>query len=220
MKKRTTTAILLATTMMFALMGCGAASTDTDSSSDAASVAEVDTDTESNTSEETADTGSDSASADSSDAADTATASADDSFTYKGETFSVLDDFQTTLDKINAVGTPAPKTPVEYDDGSKLYDYDVTEDSCNFYMETAINNGTETVGHIGIMDPDSKTAKGISVGSTVEELTSAYGEPTEKKGNGSIYAYKFDKSSIYFVTDNGKVIGIDYFTSDFVNARS
>ena len=223
MKKKTTTAILLATTMMLALMGCGSASTDT-SSSDAASVAKVNTDSDTNTSDDTskdtdADISSDSASADSSESADTASASSDASFTYKNETFSILDDLQTTLDKINAVGTPCPSSPIEDKDGSHLYLYDSDAKDSNFLMETFINNGTEAVGHIGLYDSDIKTAKGIGIGSTVEELTSAYGEPTRKSPKSNTYNYEFDKFTISFMLKDGKITNVDYLNSDFLNSR-
>ena len=223
MKKKTTTAILLAATMMLALMGCGAASTDTDSSSDAASVAEVNTDTNTtdDTSKETdadTDTSSDSASTDSSTSG-TATASTDDSFTYKNETLSILDDLQTTLDKINAVGTPCPSSPIEEADGSHLYLYDSDANDSNFLMETFISNGTETVGHIGLIGPDAKTAKGIGIGSTVEDLTSAYGEPTRKSLKSNTYNYEFDKLTIAFMIKDGKITNVDYLNSDFLNSR-
>ena len=223
MKKKTTTAILLATTMMLALMGCGAASTDT-SSSDAASVAEVNTDSESNTSGDTnneanADASSDSASVDSSESADTATASTDDSFTYKDKTFSILDDLPTTLDKINAVGTIVPDTPVEIDTGSKLYDYDVNGSDSDFTIVTFTDNGKESVGQISLMGPNAKTSKGICVGNSLKELTSAYGEPTSKTGNGYFYDYKFDNYVLSFDTMDDKVYVIYYYNLDYYNSR-
>lgn len=223
MKKKTTIAILLAATMMLALMGCGAASTDT-SSSDAASVAEVNTDSESNTSGDTnneanADASSDSASVDSSESADTATASTDDSFTYKDKTFSILDDLPTTLDKINAVGTIVPDTPVEIDTGSKLYDYDVNGSDSDFTIVTFTDNGKESVGQISLMGPNAKTSKGICVGNSLKELTSAYGEPTSKTGNGYFYDYKFDNYVLSFDTMDDKVYVIYYYNLDYYNSR-
>ena len=223
MKKKTTTAILLAATMMLALMGCGAASTDTDSSSDAASVAEVNTDTNTtdDTSKETdadTDTSSDSASTDSSTSG-TATASTDDSFTYKDKTFSILDDLPTTLDKINAVGTIVPDTPVEIDTGSKLYDYDVNGSDSDFTIVTFTDNGKESVGQISLMGPNAKTSKGICVGNSLKELTSAYGEPTSKTGNGYFYNYKFDNYVLSFDTMDDKVYVIYYYNLDYYNSR-
>ena len=208
---------------MLALMGCGAASTDT-SSSDAASVAEVNTDSESNTSGDTnneanADASSDSASVDSSESADTATASTDDSFTYKDKTFSILDDLPTTLDKINAVGTIVPDTPVEIDTGSKLYDYDVNGSDSDFTIVTFTDNGKESVGQISLMGPNAKTSKGICVGNSLKELTSAYGEPTSKTGNGYFYDYKFDNYVLSFDTMDDKVYVIYYYNLDYYNSR-
>lgn len=218
MKKKTATAILLTPAIMLMVMGCGAASTDS-SSSDAASVAEVNTDTEANSSDATADTSSDSASADSSEAADTATASTDDSFTYKDETFSILDDLPTTLDKINAVGTIVPDTPVEIDTGSKLYDYDVNGSDSDFTIVTFTDNGKESVGQISLMGPNAKTSKGICVGNSLKELTSAYGEPTSKTGNGYFYDYKFDNYVLSFDTMDDKVYVIYYYNLDYYNSR-
>ncbi|SFU53111.1 hypothetical protein [Butyrivibrio sp. M55] len=225
MKKKTTTAILLATTMMLALMGCGSASTDTDSSSDAASVAEVNTDTNTtdDTSKETdadTDTSSDSASTDSSEAASTTTASSDASFTYKNETFTILDDLPTTLDKINAVGTIVPGTPVEIDTGSKLYDYDATKNDADFGIVTFTDNGKESVGQISLMGPNAKTSKGIGIGSSLKELTSTYGEPTTKRAKGYFYDYIFDKYVLSFDTNDDKVYVIYYYNLDYYNSRS
>ncbi len=216
--------------MMLALMGCGAASTDS-SSSDAASVAEVNTDSESNTSGDTSkdtdadtDTSSDSASADSSGSSDTATASSDDSFEYNGQTLSILDDLQTTLDKLNsafpneAQEISNEKTPT----GLNGYSYDsVNGGEAQIDILTFDNNGTQTVGQISILKESFKTPKGIGVGSSSEDIIKAYGEPTTKNklGNGiaSLYKYKFDNYNLAFFVDDGKVDSINYLHPDFPN---
>ena len=213
MKKKTTTAILLATIMMLALMGCGTASTDT-SSSDTASVAEVNTDTEANSSDATADTSSDSASADSSDTSDTATASDNATFTYKGETFSFLDDLQTTLDKIAPLGKPCADSPIERDDGSKVYSYDETEHDSDFFINTFIDNGKLSVGQISLMGPNAKTSKGIGIGSTVEEIISAYGKPGNSE---AIYDYTYDNYILSFDVRDNKVFSINYISPTIMN---
>ena len=214
MKKKTTTAILLATTMMLALMGCGAASTDVDSSTDATSIEEVTANSESNSSEATSDTGSDSASADSSDTSDTSTASYNATFTYKGETFSFLDDLQTTLDKIDPLGKPCADSPIERDDGSKVYSYDETEHDSDFFINTFIDNGKLSVGQISLMGPNAKTSKGIGIGSTVEEIISAYGKP----GNAeAIYDYTYDNYILSFDVRDNKVFSINYISPTIMN---
>ena len=198
---------------MLALMGCGAASTDT-SSSDAASVAEVNTDTEANSSDATADTSSDSASADSSDTSDTATASDNATFTYKGETFSFLDDLQTTLDKIDPLGKPCADSPIERDDGSKVYSYDETEHDSDFFINTFIDNGKLSVGQISLMGPNAKTSKGIGIGSTVEEIISAYGKPGNSE---AIYDYTYDNYILSFDVRDNKVFSINYISPTIMN---
>ena len=227
MKKKTTTAILLATTMMLALMGCGAASTDTDSSSDAASVAEVNTDTNTtdDTSKETdadTDTSSDSASTDSSEAADTASASSDASFEYNGQTLSILDDLQTTLDKLNSA---FPNEAQEISDKKTAndfiaYNYDpVNSGEAQIDIFAFDYNGKQTVGQISIIKESFKTPRGIGVGSSSDDIIKAYGEPTTKakiaNGIASMYKYKFDKYNLSFFVDNGKVDSIYYFHPDY-----
>ena len=228
MKKKTTIAILLATTMMLALMGCGSASTDT-SSSDAASVAEVNTDSESNTSGDTnneanADASSDSASTDSSEAASTTTASSDASFEYNGQTLSILDDLQTTLDKLNSAFPNEAQEISNEKTASGLngYSYDsVNGGEAQIDILTFDNNGTQTVGQIAIIKESFKTSKGIGIGSSSDDIIKAYGEPTTKNklGNGiaSLYKYKFGNYNLAFFVDDGKVDSINYLHPDFPN---
>ena len=230
MKKKTTTAILLATTMMLALMGCGAASTDTDSSSDAASVAEVNTDSDTNTSDDTSketdadtDTSSDSASSDSS-TSDTATASSDASFEYNGQTLSILDDLQTTLDKLNSAFPNEAQEISNEKTASGLngYSYDsVNGGEAQIDILTFDNNGIQTVGQIAIIKESFKTSKGIGIGSSSDDIIKAYGEPTTKNklGNGiaSLYKYKFGNYNLAFFVDDGKVDSINYLHPDFPN---
>ena len=126
---------------------------------------------------------------------------------------------QTTLDKIDAVGKPAAGFPVERDDGSKIYSYDETKHDSDFFLNTYIYNGTVSIGQLTLMGPNAKTSKGIGSGSTVEELTSAYGDPVDKDTSGTLYNYEFDKYTISFDTKDNKVFAIYYFSSDFYNSR-
>jgi hypothetical protein len=225
MKKKTTTAILLSTTMMLALMGCGAASSDTDYS---ASVAEVNTETnttDDDTSKETdadTDASSDSASADSSESSGTTTASSDDSFEYNGQTLSILDDLQTTLDKLNSA---FPNEAQEISDKKTAndfiaYNYDpVNSGEAQIDIFAFDYNGKQTVGQISIIKESFKTPRGIGVGSSSDDIIKAYGEPTTKakiaNGIASMYKYKFDKYNLSFFVDNGKVDSIYYFHPDY-----
>ena len=225
MKKKTTTAILLATTMMLALMGCGAASK---SSSDAkdpvaeinekADIDSADTDKEE---KNDTDTSSDSASTDSSTSG-TATALSDDSFEYNGQTLSILDDLQTTLDKLNSA---FPNEAQEISDKKTAndfiaYNYDpVNSGEAQIDIFAFDYNGKQTVGQISIIKESFKTPRGIGVGSSSDDIIKAYGEPTTKakiaNGIASMYKYKFDKYNLSFFVDNGKVDSIYYFHPDY-----
>lgn len=223
MKKKNTTAILLATVMMLALMGCGDTSAAAPSSTDTASVAEVNTDSDTktdSTSDTSTDESSDSSSSESTDKTDSATASGDDSFEYNGETFSILDDFQTTKKKADAVCKPVPDYPVlENGDGS-IYQYDpLGKGETQFMFVTFTNNDTETVGQLSVSKPDFKTSKGIGIGSTVEDVVATYGEPTKKSSKDTVYQYKLDNYYIFFDIMDGKVFSIDYMNLDYYNSR-
>ena len=220
MKKNAITAMILATTMILTLMGCVSFSADTTSSSDAESVTEVTTDSESNTAETASEAASDNASTDLSGTADAATSSFDEFFTYKGETFSILDDLQTAVDKIDAVGTPASFSPEEVKElGTHIYNYDVNSSDAGFSIITFFNNDTESLGQISLMGSTAKTSKGIGIGSTVDELISAYGEPTEKTHKDSFYNYKTDEFYISFCLKDDKVYVIYYYNPDFYNSH-
>ncbi len=153
MNKKTTTAIMLT------LMGCGDASGNTSSSPDNVSVAEADADTNNDSSDaaeadendEESSTESDSSSSDSSVSS---TDLADGSFEYSGLTLSVLDDLQTTLDKLNsafpneAQEINNEKTPTGLH--SYGYDYDSSVEDSLIGILTFDNNGTQTVGDISM----------------------------------------------------------------------
>ena len=218
MKKKTTTAILLATIMMLALMGCGTASTDTDSSSDAASVAEVNADTNSDTETtgEIADnTNSDSVSAESS------ISLTDGSFEYKGKTISIVDDLETTLDTFNTL-FPNDSQELASNAGSNLHVYGYDNDSsgqCKIDIISHLSGDKQLPGQIDILEPDYKTPEGISVGSSRADVIATYGEPSEHNGcedDCTLY-YKFDKCNLRFDLMNGKVLCIVLLHPDFPN---
>lgn len=218
MKKKTTTAILLATIMMLALMGCGTASTDTDSSSDAASVAEINADTNSDTETtgETADnTNSDSVSAESS------ISLTDGSFEYKGKTISILDDLETTLDTFNTL-FPNDSQELASKSDSNLHVYAYDDDSngqCKVDIISYLSGDKQLPGQLDILEPDYKTPEGIGVGSSSADVIATYGDPSEHNGckdDGTLY-YKFDKCNLRFDLMNGKVLCIVLLHPDFPN---
>ena len=208
MKKRISAAILLATTMMLALMGCGDASATTMDSSDTSSVAEVNTDTDSDkdTDTETEDAiSSDSDSEESTDKADSSVSSSAGTIEYKGETFCATDSLKANLDKADKVAKIAPGYPLEMDTNNSLYFYDeINKDKGDYGLaiSTFEYQGEEIINGINSSDPEAKTPKGIHPGSTKDEVIAAYGDPL--KINDSFYVY----SDYQFIIENGKVITI------------
>ena len=214
MKKKTTTAILLATTMMLALMGCGAAS---ESSSDAkAPVAEINEKADSNSAdtdkEEKDDTDIDAdaeTSTESATPADSA-AIAESAIEYKGEKFSALDDLQASLDKAGSVAELAPGYPQEVgiDSGNFAYMYDATNEEkgeCGLYIATYPKKDGQGLWTISSSDSAAKTSKGIHPGSTEAEVTEAYGKPTRKDDEYNFSVYDFGNYILTFSINNGVV---------------
>ena len=207
MKKNAITAMILATTMMLALMGCGASSTNTDSSSSAASVAE-DTKDKDNT-----DTKSKAS-------VDPATI-AESSIEYKGETFSPFEDLQASLDKADSVGKRSSDSPIQIGEGScnYSYEYDVIDaqnsESGLSFSTTDDDNGKQIIMQVTSFDPNAKTTKGIHPGSTKDELFAAYGE--QKPDELGFYSYDFETYGLLFKVSNDKVIMIASETMNYLD---
>lgn len=206
MKKRISVAIILATTMMFTLMGCGDSAASAPESKDTASVAEVNTDSDKDTDTETEDSiSSDSDSEESTDKADSSVSSAAGTIEYKGETFCATDSLKANLDKADKVAKIAPGYPLEMDTNNSLYFYDVINEDKGEYclaISTFEYQGEEIISGINSSDPEAKTPKGIHPGSTKDEVIAAYGDPL--KIMDSFYIY----SDYQFIVDNGKVTTI------------
>lgn len=195
MKNRIIT-FLLASTMIISLVGCGDAAS---APANEPAATETSSETENETADETSTT-VETKSADASDA----------SFEYNGKTVSVLDDLETV--KAN-LGTPTEEQPSPFSDnsGDKLYVFGSDPDT----IDLATLDGK--VQSISVYDYKIKTTKGIGIGSSEEEVLTAYGnsgEKTEADGETDIL-YELGKYSIDFFFDrNSKVISIIYENND------
>jgi hypothetical protein len=195
MKNRIIT-FLLASTMIISLVGCGDAAS---APANELAATETSSETENETADETSTT-VETKSADASDA----------SFEYNGKTVSVLDDLETV--KAN-LGTPTEESSSPFSDNpsDKLYVFGSDPDT----IDLATLDGK--VQSISVYDYKIKTTKGIGIGSSEEEVLTAYGnsgEKTESDGETDIL-YELGKYSIdfYFHRD-GKVISIIYTNND------
>ena len=207
MKKKTNIAIILATTMMFALMGCGGTSLEVTESQ-----TETNTDAESKTevgeaSEDTAKTFDPSATSD------------DASFEYKGKTLSFTDDAQAVIDALDSVGKPVSDIERESVEGIKWYDWDDEgSGNPNISMATQDDAGKVIIGYLIAAGKDFKTSKGISTGSSVEDVKAAYGEPSstrESSSNAEVYYYKFDSYELSFFILEDEVDFVSYIHNNY-----
>jgi len=85
-------------------------------------------------------------------------------------------------------------------------------------MTTINKNDTESIEEISLFGSNVKTSKGIISGSTIDELISAYGEPTRKTDDGMFYFYEADKYVTSFDVRDGNVFAIYYYSIDYYNS--
>lgn len=177
--KKKTVALLITSAVIFSLAGCAGASTETasvnetaiESSSEEGASAEETSSVEANE--------------------DVSTDVEDDSFTYNGETISILNDASVTLSKL---GTYDPTSSTGDDYKDYVYNNGAIEFSTNKI------DGIEAPVFLYINTPDIKTARGVGVGSTQKEIIDAYGDPDDKKDDGEMHTteYHFDTYTITF----------------------
>lgn len=84
----------------------------------------------------------------------------------------------------------------------KIYTYD------HFRVETYPDGEKDRIGTILLMDDLTKTAEGIGIGMSKEELEKAYGITYVEEGD--FYIYKKGGMSLCFLMQEGKIISIEY----------
>lgn len=84
----------------------------------------------------------------------------------------------------------------------KFYTYN------GFELSTYPLDGVDYISSVNFMDDSISTTEGIYLGSTVEDMTAAYGSGyTEEAGS---YTYTKDDSQLTFITKDGEIIAITY----------
>lgn len=202
--KKTTLTILFASVMMLALIGCGTKKAEAASdpweettvaeeqTSETSEIAPAKTDESQKEAAETEAIG------------ETPVALSDDSFAYNGKIISVKDDLQTILDNLGA-GEGRPS------DQEGVICYDIGTDAVSVF--TKKTDGKEDLTQITVHDKTARTAKGVGVGSTEDEVRNAYGEPNDEVVEGAkLLTYEFEGYSILFAF-NDNVAAISYFIS-------
>ncbi|MCQ2416747.1 MAG: hypothetical protein MJ071_02930 [Oscillospiraceae bacterium] len=83
----------------------------------------------------------------------------------------------------------------------RTYTYDT------FKLITYFENGTETLKEINLTAPGIATRKGISVGSSAEEVVQAYGAPEDAE----YYGYQTEDGTVEFSIEGGRVVMILFY---------
>lgn len=129
----------------------------------------------------------------------TANSSNDAAFEYNGVTVSIRDE---NMDNVFAAfGEPESK---EGDNPGFYYTFDSGKVGVSSYIINQIDDEKrqEFPDMISIKDENIKTSKGISVGSTEEEVKAAYGETTGVAIDSmNILTYSYDDYIISFIID-------------------
>ncbi len=123
-----------------------------------------------------------------------------------------------TINNVNIVpGTDFADTlkalgePLDYSEAASCY-FDGMDKSYVYEGYTILtypSGDRDFIQDINITSDSLKTDKGITVGSTLEDMTSAYGE--DYKNIGSTYKYYFDdKTYVYFFFQNDAVKNFGY----------
>lgn len=97
-----------------------------------------------------------------------------------------------------------------YEGNDKTFEYE------GIAIYTYPMDGKDLIDEIMLTDKQYKTNRGISVGSTMEELTAAYGEDYIEEGNMITYRLNPDDMKspcLYFIINDGTVESISYYSA-------
>lgn len=204
MKKRSLAAIMMASAMMLALMGCGSSTSETTTETTPETTAEQTTESSANTEDADISTEND-------PLPEVFMTKAEPTFEYNGKTFSFTDDANTVVEGIKSVAKTVD------DDGGNSYDFDKDADGLGLTIATSVNGEKTTIDLMAVTGSGFKTEKGITIGSKMEDVRAAYGDPYEidKFDNGELEIFSCEGFNMSFDIENGKVISIVYSNPDF-----
>ncbi|RKM55601.1 hypothetical protein D6853_08580 [Butyrivibrio sp. X503] len=208
MKKITT--VTIASAVMLMLIGCGETTGESASLELSTTAIGAEESTGIDNSSDT-ESGSEEAGADSSLAGETYEASEDaeqetnseltsDQFNYKGNTISILDSNDRILSNLGAFNTELTVTS----DIQSMYVYGEAEITYNAMKK----DGKEYPYILDIETDTVSTSRGIKVGSSKDDVLNAYEEAEE--GKDGMISCSFDGFDIMFITENDKVVAINY----------
>lgn len=87
-------------------------------------------------------------------------------------------------------------------DEISIYSYD------DFEIETSLENNIEKIKSLWFTSENITTNEDIKIGDTKEKMEQTYGHATTHQGN--VYVYNLNETNLSFVTENDKIINIEY----------
>lgn len=127
-------------------------------------------------------------------------------FRYNGVTVSVDEDMAAVLEGLGEPATPPFEAPsCAFEGLDKTYTYG------SFVIETYPQGEKDYVSTITLKDDAVSTAENIYIGSSLADVTNAYG--TDYTEQGSMLVYHKDGMKLCILMDNEEVTSIQYFST-------
>lgn len=123
-------------------------------------------------------------------------------FERNGVSIAIEEDAQPVLEKIEEPTSVYESASCAFGDLDRVYTYD------GFEVNTYTMDEAEYISLIVIRDESVKTAEGISIGNTVEEVIDVYGEPDVEET--TMLTYAKDHMKLCFFIQDDEVISIEY----------
>jgi hypothetical protein len=131
-------------------------------------------------------------------------------FTIGEKEFLLNSDVKLLLDALGRDYVLSEAPSCLYEGNDKAFEYE------GIAIYTYPVDGKDLIDEIVLIGEQYKTGRGISVGSTIEELTSAYGEDYIEEGNMITYRLNPDDMKspcLYFIINDGTVESISYYSA-------
>lgn len=125
-------------------------------------------------------------------------------FKYDGMEFSVNEDIESVVGKLGEPVAYYEAASCAFEGLDKFYTYS------SFQLDTYPKDGKDLVASIYFKDDLVKTAEGVSLYMTKDDMISAYGDATTVNDNE--YIYEKGNGRLHFILDGDEIISIEYKT--------
>lgn len=131
-------------------------------------------------------------------------------FTLNGNEFALDSDVSGLLRELGDEYSLSEAPSCLYDGTDKTYEYE------EISIYTYPLNGKDLIDEIQLTGSSFKTAKGITIGSTRDDIVNAYGEDFADEGGIITYSLipgDANSPCLYFTVEDGLVTGISYYSA-------